>query len=269
LRLFFFYNSQCTSEVLVALMDSLSVKKKAGSFLETEYLSRFYSALEQLESSIGRKRRLSHCDGRMYWPKHGVYFFFENSEFRSDSGNGPRVVRVGTHALTSSSKTTLWNRLSQHRGSVKTGRGNHRGSIFRLLIGEALMGRYPEWTVNTWGKGSSAPSPEAIVAEKELEWQVSRVIGEMPFLWLEVDDSPGRQSRRGYIERNTIALLSSYSENAVDQPSENWLGNHSPREKVKLSGLWNQRHVEEDCDSGFLAEFESLVARQVAKGELL
>ena len=249
-------------------MDSLSEKRKASSFSKTENLTRFYSALEQLESSIGGKRRLSHCDGRMCWPKHGVYFFFENSEFRSDSGNGPRIIRVGTHALTSSSRRTLWNRLSQHRGPAKTGGGNHRGSIFRLLIGEALMGRNPGWTVDTWGKGSSAPSREAVATEKELERQVSRVIGEMPFLWLEVDDLPGPQSRRGYIERNAIALLSSYSENAVDPPSENWLGNHSPREKVKSSGLWNQKHVEENCDPRFLAKFESLVARQVAKGDL-
>jgi len=34
--------------------------------------------------------------------------------------------------------TTLWARLSQHRGSAKSGGGNHRCSIFRLLVGRAL-----------------------------------------------------------------------------------------------------------------------------------
>ena len=39
---------------------------------------------------------------------------------RRDRANGSgRVVRVGTHALTPTSQTTLWDRLSQHRGHLK------------------------------------------------------------------------------------------------------------------------------------------------------
>jgi hypothetical protein len=37
----------------------------------------------------------------MSWPRRGVYFFFENGEMRSETGTGPRVVRVGTHAMRS------------------------------------------------------------------------------------------------------------------------------------------------------------------------
>ena len=233
--------------------------------MRTNHLARFYSALERLESGVGGKRRLSHCDGRMDWPKRGVYFFFENGELRNSSGDGPRVVRVGTHAVTLGSKTSLWNRLSTHRGFAKTGGGNHRGSIFRKLIGYALMIRHPECAIETWGEGDSAPA-DIRAAEFELEQGTSVVIGKMPLLWLGVDDPPGPQSQRGYIERNAIALLSSYGKNAIDPPSENWLGNHSPREKVKLSGLWNQRHVEEDYDPGFLSVFEDFISRQIKKG---
>ena len=233
--------------------------------MRTNHLARFYSALERLESDVGGKRRLSHCDGRMDWPKRGVYFFFENGELRNSSGDGPRVVRVGTHAVTLGSKTSLWNRLSTHRGSARTGGGNHRGSIFRKLVGYALMIRHPECTIETWGEGDSAPA-DIRAAEFELEQGASAVIGKMPLLWLGVDDPPDPQSQRGYIERNAIALLSSYGKNAIDPPSENWLGNHSPREKVKLSGLWNQRHVEEDYDPGFLSVFEDFISRQIKKG---
>jgi hypothetical protein len=63
----------------------------------------------------------------MVWPKRGVYFFFETGESRSDSGSGPRVVRVGTHALREGSRAKLWTRLSQHQGTITTGGGNHRG----------------------------------------------------------------------------------------------------------------------------------------------
>ena len=95
-------------------------------------LIRFYDLLDVLEQLIGGKRKLVDCSGDMDWPQRGVYFFFEPGETRKDSGFGPRVVRIGTHALKDGSHTTLWNRLSQHRGVKRTSGGNHRGSVFRL-----------------------------------------------------------------------------------------------------------------------------------------
>ena len=71
-------------------------------------------------------RRLSQCTGRMSWPRRGVYFFMEHAEDRTDTGQGLRVVRVGTHASNAGSKTKLWNRLAAHRGSASTGGGNQR-----------------------------------------------------------------------------------------------------------------------------------------------
>ena len=62
-------------------------------------VQRFYEILDALEETIGGKRRLAECDGRIDWPRRGVYFFFEPGEMRSASGRGPRVVRVGTHGL--------------------------------------------------------------------------------------------------------------------------------------------------------------------------
>lgn len=244
-----------------------AAKGKISMAAKTDDLARFYAALNLLESGVGGKRRLSHCDGRMSWPKRGVYFFFEHGESRSGSGNGSRVVRVGTHAVssTSSSGTTLWSRLSQHRGVASTGKGNHRGSVFRQLLGLALIERYPECSVATWGEGDSAPK-DVREEEIELEQQVSQMIGEMPFLWLEIDDPPGPGSHRRYIEKNAIALLSGYNRPHIDPPSDSWLGLHCPRGKVRNSGLWNQRHVKDDYDPGFLSEFENLVARQTGKG---
>ena len=104
-------------------------------------LIRFYALLDSLDAKLGSKRTLAVCNGRMNWPTRGVYFFFEPGEERHDSGGASRVVRVGTHALTTKSRTTLWNRLSQHKGVGKTGGGNHRGSIFRLIVGSALKRR--------------------------------------------------------------------------------------------------------------------------------
>jgi hypothetical protein len=194
---------------------------------------------------------LSDCNGRMHWPERGVYFFFEAGETQSETGNGPRVVRVGTHALISSSTTTLWNRLSQHRGTSAGTGGNHRGSIFRLLIGDAMTRHFPERFCPTWGRGSSA-TREVREGERDLETQVSAYIGAMPFLWLAALDGAGPLSLRGFIERNAIALLSNFNRPAIDPPSDDWLGKYSSRMHVRQSGLWNNNHVDEQYDPSFL-----------------
>jgi hypothetical protein len=221
-------------------------------------IRRFYEILDTLELSVGGKRTLGEAHGRMNWPQRGVYFFFEPGEERTTSGTGLRVVRVGTHALKAGGKTTLWKRLRQHRGSVggqNPGSGNHRGSVFRLHVGTALIGRdhWPESAAGNWGAGSSAAKP---VRERErpLERAVSQHIRRMPFLWIGVEDEPGPASLRGYIERNAIALLSNYNfqENPIDSPSPDWLGHWATSEQVRCSGLWNANHVTETHAPGFL-----------------
>ena len=219
----------------------------------------FYTHLQELERRIGGKRSLSNSDGKMGWPKLGVYFFFESGERRSGSGVGPRVVRVGTHALTAKSRTTLWNRLRQHRGTLHPYGGNHRGSIFRLLVGEALIRRGVVDSKDSWGRGSNAP-PAVRESEHPIEARVSHYIGAMPFLFVPILDAPGTDSKRGYIERNAIALLSNYASDAADPPSSEWLGLRSARERVCRSGLWNNNPVDEDYLPEFLDVFAELIA---------
>jgi len=175
-------------------------------------LDHFHGILQDLEDRLGGRRCLADCYGKMNWPRRGLYFFFEQSEARS-SRSGLRVVRVGTHAVKRDCCTTLWDRLRTHRGSL-TGRwaggGNHRASVFRLHIGMAILRReglekhYP-----TWMKLSSATA-EIKSHERSIERKVSQYIRAMPFLWLKVDAIPGPESKRVYIERNSIGLLSNY-----------------------------------------------------------
>lgn len=108
-----------------------------------EDVNRFYELMAELEDRLGGARRLGECRGGMGWPRRGVYFFFEPGELRED-GKTPRVVRVGTHALKRGARSTLWGRLRQHRGTMRgkmPGGGHHRGSIFRLHVGSAILRR--------------------------------------------------------------------------------------------------------------------------------
>lgn len=177
---------------------------------------------------------------------------------RSDSGKGPRVVRVGTHALGSTSRTTLRQRLYQHRGNAGDHGGNHRGSVFRKHVGFALLNADDEIDCTTWGEGNSAPH-DVRASERSLEVLVSEVIGAMPFLWLAVEDDPGPDSMRGFVERNSVALLSNFGRHSLDPPSADWPGHHSQSDRVRRSGLWNSNHVEGSHTPEFLGQLASLV----------
>ena len=227
-----------------------------------DHLKRFYSTLDRLAEKLGGPQLLENCNGRMDWPQRGVYFFLENNEIRKHSGTGLRIVRVGTHALKSGSRTTLWHRLSQHRGTMNNGAGNHRGSIFRLHVGGALLTRDSKIECTSWGVGHTA-QPDTRPRETYLEKLVSQVIRQMPFVWVGIDDPAGPESKRGYLERNAIALLSNYRKPPLDLPSEQWLGRACPSERVRSSGLWNSNHVDEVYDPLFLDDFERAVAQGV------
>ncbi|MCL4843146.1 MAG: hypothetical protein KJZ79_14965 [Bryobacteraceae bacterium] len=232
--------------------------------LRLNHLTRFYALLSELESRLGGCKRLMTCSRSEVQARRGVYFFFEQGEDRSDTGSGLRVVRVGTHAVSQGSKATLWQRLSQHRGRADGAGGNHRGSVFRKLVGRALLGREADAAVAQWGEGSSAPKDVRLL-EQPVERMVSAHIGAMPFLWLEADDDPSPESIRSYIEKNSISLLSNAAcraEEALDPPSSNWLGHDCPHLHVRQSGLWNSNYVLDEYDPAFLEELERLV-RQV------
>ena len=124
--------------------------------------------------------------------------------------------------------------------------------MFRKRVGEALIERhdlhdeYPYW-----GEGSSADRDRRL-DEHEHEQRVSEYIRDLPFLWVDVNDEPGPDSDRAYIERNAIALVSNFEKDALDRRDDDWLGNESPRHEIRGSGLWNINHVAEDYDPAFL-----------------
>lgn len=229
--------------------------------------------LEALGESGSGYHTLGTCGPSLDWPERGVYFFFESTEMRSDSGIGPRVVRVGTHALNPGGKKSLWQRLAEHRGAVGSGGGRHRSSIFRLLVGTAIG---PSSGPASWGLKRGAlegylsqqglTPAELQALELPTEKAVSEHVRAMPFLVVNVDDAPGPTSLRGVIERNSIALLSNYDRDQLDSPSASWLGHRTNHLRVQRSGLWNNKHVDEDHDPDYLTHLEAAVRQTYALG---
>jgi hypothetical protein len=230
-------------------------------------LDHFYAGLDGLERRVGGRRKLKNCTGYMDWPDRGVYFFLEPGETRT-STDQLRVTRVGTHAVSAGSSTSLWDRLKQHYG---TGSGSsdhphggaHRGSVYRKRVGGAIIEKhdlhddYPDWD-RRW---SSIDRERSAVRDEEyiLERRVSTYVREQPFLWVALDDEPSADSDRAYLEQNAIALLSNVEEHSVDSRGDGWLGRHSQSREIRESGLWNVNHVDERCDSEFLDLFEDAV----------
>lgn len=221
-----------------------------------DMLAAFHGEFDRLLDGLGGGVELATCHGRMNWPKRGVYFFMEPDEMRPDTPTRPRIVRVGTHGLTAGSKSTLWGRLSQHRGPAG-GLGNHTVSVFRRHTGAALVRRDPgRFRDDPWRDDP----PADIAGAQALEAAVSAYLGRMKLVWLDIEDEPSPLSERGYIERNAIGLLSA----GTSPASPSWLGHHSDRESVRRSGLWNVNHVGEAVDGGFVARFAQLVTRTLA-----
>lgn len=80
----------------------------------------------------------------------------------------------------------------------------------------------------------------------------------MRVLWLDVDDEPNPQSKRGFIERNAIGLLS-----GSEPASDTWLGKHTGNPRI--TNLWNVNHVQHRIEDGFLDEFSDLVELTVQR----
>lgn len=88
---------------------------------------------------------------------------------------------------------------------------------------------------------------------------MSRYIGAMPVLWVDISGDAGATSDRKFVEANAIALLTNRGREPIDPPSPGWLGKLSPHPAIRESGLWNVHHVDEHHDPAFLNVFGGYV----------
>ncbi|MYA59407.1 MAG: hypothetical protein F4X40_02460 [Chloroflexi bacterium] len=196
----------------------------------------FYELMDRLEQRVGGPHLLKDFMSVVAPTEKGVYFIFEPEEYRIDSREKLRVVRVGTHGLIADSRSTIWTRLFEHL--MANGR-----SVFRSQVNQALK---------------CAGHDEGSTGRDHSE-RITRRIGSMRFLWVRVNGDNDHTERK-YIETNTIKLLSARNSNATHQPSPNWLGKHSNKSEVRCSGLWNVQHTKPgDYNSEFLNDLENCI----------
>jgi hypothetical protein len=160
-------------------------------------------------------------------PLNGIYILFEKGEH---GHNSDRIVRIGTHT----GKNQLLSRIHQHFLNENKDR-----SIFRKNIGRAILNKNNDdylhiWEYDLTTKANKELYLDLIDIEKQskIEKEISDYIqNNFAFSLLSIED----KEKRLEIEARIISTVSLCKE---CKPSENWLGNHSTKEKIRLSGLW-------------------------------
>ena len=160
-------------------------------------------------------------------PLNGIYVLFQKGEVGHDQD---RIVRIGTHT----GNNQLLSRLKQHFLTENKDR-----SIFRKNIGRALLNRKNDsflryWEIDLTSRKAKNQYASLIDSDyqKQIESEVSQYVrAKYSFVVFELKEKAGRLET----ESRLISTVSLCDECC---PSDNWLGNFSPKVKIVKSGLW-------------------------------
>ncbi|KAF0144122.1 MAG: hypothetical protein FD156_2061 [Nitrospirae bacterium] len=160
-------------------------------------------------------------------PQDGIYVLFQRGEF----GHGAeRIVRIGTHT----GESQLPSRLTQHFLNENKDRSIFRKNIGRAILSESKDPFLEQWEIDLTTRKSKASYSHKIDfdRQKEIESKVSQFIQKnFSFSVFHIKDKTGRLK----IESNLISTVSRCND---CKPSSEWLGNYSPKAKIRESGLW-------------------------------
>ena len=160
-------------------------------------------------------------------PKNGIYILFEKGELAHSTN---RIVRIGTHT----GNNKLRSRLKEHFVNENKDR-----SIFRKNIGRALLNKDNDPFIEQWEKDLTTKNERTLHSnsvdfnkQKEIEKRVTEYIQDnFSFVIFQIDN----KDKRLELESKIISTVSLCDE---CNPSQNWLGLSSPKEKIRKSGLW-------------------------------
>jgi hypothetical protein len=160
-------------------------------------------------------------------PENGIYILFEKGELTHQTD---RIVRIGTHT----GNNQLPSRLEQH--FIKE---NKDRSIFRKNIGRAILNRDRDAFLEQWEIKLTTTEAKkkyaGMIDQRKLQEMEKRVTDYIQRNFRFVVFSVEEKEKRILWESKIISTVSRCKE---CRPSENWLGLHSPKEKIRESGLW-------------------------------
>lgn len=184
-------------------------------------------------------------------PRNGIYILFEAGE---QAHGEDRIVRVGTHT----GDNQLRPRLQQH--FIKE---NKDRSIFRKNIGRAILNRAGDPFLEQWNWDLTTRKAKDTYGhlvnwrkQETVEKRVTAYIqGHFSFVVFEVANKDERLS----LESKIISTVS-WCDDCY--PSSQWLGLHSPKAKIRQSGLWlvNQLY-KEPLSEGEFVRLENLYTK--------
>ena len=164
-------------------------------------------------------------------PLNGVYVLFEKREI---GHGGMRIVRIGSH--TGSDK--LPSRMAEHTTK------NKDRSIFRKNIGRAILNKagdplLEQWNFDLTSRANRARYGPLVDAtrQSQVEEQVTQYfLQSFTFSVIRIDD----RERRLVFEKRAIATVAQCPHCRL---SPEWLGNFSPLQAIRDSGLWLKQHL--------------------------
>lgn len=178
-------------------------------------------------------------------PQNGIYFFYEQGEAWGHGGDHLRIVRIGSHTGRGNFRSRIAEtylldetRLDFNENSVKPA----DRSIFRKNIGRALLNRSSDDYLQVWDIDFTARTNREsfghlrdIEKEKRLEHDISRMLRQrFCFRFIIVDDPIERT-------QHEKRLIGTIAQCKVCTPSEDWLGRHSPKQKIREGNLWQEQ----------------------------
>ena len=185
-------------------------------------------------------------------PKNGIYIIFEQGEKYLEFD---RIVRVGTHT----GKNQLYSRLNQH--FIKE---NKNRSIFRKNIGRCFLNRENNSYLSIWNIDTTSAEKRKMNShlvnvefERQIESLISKYIqGNLSFCVFRMDN---REQRLFWESK----IASTLAQSCELRPSSGWLGNHSPKEKIRTSGLWQEKGLDEkSIEVKELEELKTIVSNK-------
>lgn len=186
-------------------------------------------------------------------PQNGIYILFEQGEAFDQMD---RVVRVGTHT----GNDQLQSRLFQHFVDENKDRSIFRKNIGRCFLNKESHPYLKIWELDLTTKEQRKKSAHLIdeLLQEQLEKRISRYVRHnMTFSVIEVNN----KRERLYLEAKIVSTVSLCEK---CKPSANWLGLHSPKARIKESGLWQVNELyKTPLNASDMKRLRSLIGKQL------